>query len=177
MILRFLRLFPQFRALEAERDILASSRADHDRAVARALDLEARDDSRIQRIMALDSEKDEALRERDELRAALQQESTDKLILQDRLNAAEESVSRLWGMVQDSQNKAYEALKLQVNFATQQKFGITPYPEATHLPPSMEPDLDANMTIPRRMTPSEAVAAQTRRLREQIVERLTTKTA
>jgi hypothetical protein len=130
-VIRLLRLFPQFRALEADRDA---------------------------QVVAL--------------RESLQEENQRALLLQDRLDSAQESVARLWGMVDDAQKRAYRAMEMQVNFATQQRFGITPYPEAAQLPPSMEPDLDADHTVRRRMMPSEAIAAQTRRLRDQVVERL-----
>jgi hypothetical protein len=177
VLLRFLRILSAFRALEAERDTLASSKADYDRATARVLDLEARDDSRIQRIMALDSEKEEAIRERDELRATLQEQNTQCLLLQDRLDASQESVSRLWGMVDDAQKRAYRAMEMQVNFCSQQRFGMTPYPDASQLPPSLEPDLESDTVVPRRRMPSEMIADAKRNLVTELHQRLTKKPA
>lgn len=146
MILRFLRLFPQFRAIEERQH---------------------------NTLLDLSEARDEAARERDELRAALQEENTQKLILQDRLDAAQESVSRLWGMVDAAQQRAYRAMEMQVNYSTQQRFGVTPYPEASHLPPSLEPDLESDSIVRRRMAPSELIADQKRKLRNEIVDRLT----
>jgi hypothetical protein len=177
VILRFLRLFPQFRALEAERDSAESRLVAENRAVARVIELETRDESRLLQMAAARDERDEAIRERDELRAALQEENQRALLLQDRLDAMQETVSRLWGMTESAQNRAYRAMEMQVNYATQQKFGVTPYPDASHLPPSAEADLDSDHVVRRRMAPSELIANQTRKLRDDVLERLNKKTA
>ena len=136
MLLKLLRLFNQFRALEADRDVQVL-----------------------------------------ELREALQEESQRAMLLQDRLDAAQESVSRLWAMVDAAQNRAYRAMETQVNYATQMRFGVTPYPDASHLPPSLEPDLDADPIVSRRMVPSGMVADAKRRLIAELNSRLTKKPA
>jgi hypothetical protein len=167
---RFLRLFRQFRELKAD---LLDAEARVAECEASLRDRETHDDVRIQQISNMSNERDAVARERDEIRAALQETTTEKLILQDRLDAAQESVGRLWGMVDAAQNRAYRAMESQVNYATQQRFGITPYPEASHLPPSLEPDLESDSIVRRRMAPSELIADQKRKLRNEIVDRLT----
>lgn len=132
MILRLLRLFSAFRALEQDRDATVL-----------------------------------------ELRDALQEASTEKLLLQDRLQASEESVSKLWTMVDDAQKRAYRAMEMQINFAVQQRFGITPYPEATQLPESHGP---ANPDpVARWQTPSEKIAAARAKFQSEFLEEINTR--
>jgi phosphoserine phosphatase len=166
-LLRFLRLFHQFRALEAERDYAQSAQRGAQTCLQEMSDQAAACRAEMQALTA----------ERDELRAALQEQNTQCLLLQDRLDAAQESVSRLWGMVETAQNRAYRAMESQVNFSTQMKFGVTPYPEASHLPPSLEPDLDSDSVVPRRRMPSEMVADARRNLVTELHQRLTKKPA
>lgn len=121
MILRFLRLFSAFRALEQDRDATVAN-----------------------------------------LCESLQQMTTEKLLLQDRLDAVMEDRAKLWGMMERSIENERATLQMQVNFGTQQRFGITPFPEAVHLPPSAEPSAEKSAPFGRRMMPSEMVAQRTR---------------
>jgi hypothetical protein len=167
---RFLRLFPQFRAIEG---IAADREAALDRSRLREIDRVAECQKEFNERLSAQQKAMQFEHDLAQVRVALQETTTEKLILQDRLDAAQESVSRLWGMVDAAQNRAYRAMESQVNFSTQMKFGVTPYPEASHLPPSLEPDLESDSIVRRRMAPSELIANQKRKLRDDLVERLT----
>jgi hypothetical protein len=143
MISRLLHLFPQFRALEL-------------RAIANEADAEIRAG---------------LIAECEQLREALQQSTTEKLLLQDRLDAAQESVSQLWSMVAERQQRADRAMEMQVNFATQQRFGIVPYPEATQLPESAGP-MTGSHAVSRRQLPSEMMDSAKARFMPELIETL-----
>lgn len=127
MIARFLRLFKEFRDIEAYcgtcNDLAVKSGA-------------------------------EAI----QLREALQEQNTQNLLLQDRLDAAMDDRAKLWGMMERAIENERATLQMQCNFTVQQKFGITPFPDAPHLPPSAEPSAENAAPFARRMMPSELVA-------------------
>ena len=88
--------------------------------------------------------------------------TSDKLILQDRLDSIMNDRAELWRMMETAIANERATLQMQVNFATQQKFGVTPFPEATHLPPEVSTQRDMQ-PISRRMTPSEMIASGTQK--------------
>ena len=116
MILRFLRLFAAFRALEQDRDVTVAN-----------------------------------------LCETVQQLSTDKLLLQDRLDSVLNDRAKLWDMMQTAIENERATLQMQVNFATQQRFGVTPFPDAVKLPDSMEAS-EHSAPLGRRRMPSEDMA-------------------
>lgn len=92
------------------------------------------------------------------LRETVQEQSTQNLLLQDRLDSVMNDRAELWRMMESAINNERATLQMQVNFATQQKFGVTPFPEATHLPSSAEPSAENAGPFGRRMMPSEMIA-------------------
>lgn len=120
MILRFLRLFPAFRALEQDRDATLTA-----------------------------------------LRESLQEQNTQNLLLQDRLDFAMEDRGKLWDAMVSAQSAKDLSYQMQINFATQQKFGVTPFPEATHLPPSSAPSPENLTAFGGFQLPSARIAQRT----------------
>lgn len=100
----------------------------------------------------------------------IQSLTTDKLLLQDRLDAVMNDRSELWRMMETAINNERATLQMQVNFQTQQRFGVTPFPDAMHLPQEanahgpMEP-------LSRRQMPSEMIANGTARFIRQFQQR------
>ena len=131
MILRFLRLFPQFRALESDRD-------------ARLL----------------------------ELRETAQELQQQNLLLQDRLDMAMQDRTKLWDLMQKSIDEMRVAYQMHINAQWQKEGHGRPYPEAPGLPDYAVPKQVSDPVVPRRMLPSEAAAAMTRRFVEEYAERL-----
>lgn len=152
MLLRLLRLIPQFRTLEGVRDFLVASERG---ATARAAELEARDDSRIRRIAELTDELAE-------VRGALQQETQDRLVLQDRLNSAEEERQRLWDRLDVALAEERKSYQMAINQAWMREHGVAPHPEAPAPPKKQTIPQPDDTVIGRRPLPSEAIAARTR---------------
>lgn len=132
MILRFLRLFAAFRAIEQDRDATVI-----------------------------------------ELRDALQESNTQVLVLQDRLDSMASDRDKLWEMMATSIQNERETLRMQANIVTQQKFGVTPFPESTHLPESREPSVEDAAPFARRLMPSELVARRTTQFMKEYTRRHT----
>lgn len=100
----------------------------------------------------------------------IQSLNTEKLLLQDRLDAIMNDRSELWRMMETAINNERATLQMQVNFQTQQRFGVTPFPEATHLP--QESNAQGPMDpLPRRQMPSEMIANGTARFIRQFQDR------
>ncbi len=130
MVLRFLRLFQAFRALEGDRDVTVAS-----------------------------------------LCETVQQMTTEKLLLQDRLDSLMNDRAELWRMMEKAIENERATLQMQVNFSAQQKFGVIPFPEATHLPASMEAG-DARAPIPGYRTPSQRIQARTNKFAQSFAQKL-----
>ncbi len=100
----------------------------------------------------------------------LQSAISEKLILQDRLDAVMNDRSELWRMMETAINNERATLQMQVNFQTQQRFGVTPFPDATHLP--QESNAQGPIEpMPRRQMPSELIQNGTARFIRQFQER------
>jgi hypothetical protein len=91
--------------------------------------------------------------------ALIQSLTAEKLILQDRLDSVMHDRGELWRMMETAISNERATLQMQVNFATQQKFGVTPFPDAVQLPNVSEPNNFKPLT--RRQTPSEMIASGT----------------
>ncbi len=126
----FLRLFPQFRVLEQDRDATVAA-----------------------------------------LRETVQEQSTQNLLLQDRLDSVLNDRANLWDMMRTAIENERATLQMQVNFSAQQRFGVTPFPEAVHLPPTAEPSGEKSAPFGRRMMPSEMVGHRTAQFFKQYTER------
>lgn len=122
MILRLLRLFSAFRALEEDRDAtVAQLRAELSDAQDEARDLTAKLDDRTE----------------------------------------------LWRLVHESAAAEREAHRMVINYSVQQRFGITPYPDAQHLPESVGPETGAH--VPRRQLPSELMDAAKKQFMPELI--------
>lgn len=106
------------------------------------------------------------------LLASLRESETQRLLLQDRLDATLSDRAQMWELMREALNNERDALRQQVNYATQQRFGVTPYPEAQHLPDEILPDRENNTTVYRRPLPSEAIAAATEKFKRQLADKL-----
>lgn len=98
--------------------------------------------------------------EASKLREQVQLLSSEKLILQDRLDSVMNDRAELWRMMETAISNERATLQMQVNFATQQKFGITPFPDAVHLSPEASAPGQVS-PLSRRQMPSEMIAAGT----------------
>lgn len=86
--------------------------------------------------------------------------SAEKLILQDRLDSVMNDRAELWRMMETAISNERATLQMQINFQTQQKFGVTPFPDAVHLPADLNATGSAQ-PMPRRQMPSEMIASGT----------------
>jgi len=153
MLVRFLRFFALYRALEAE---LFSLR---EQAFDRA-ELQGVCDSLRTDVASLQN--------------ANQQLITEKLLLEDRLTAALDDKSNLWKMVGEALDNERSALRMQINHATQRLAGGIPYPDAHALPPNAVPPHQQPGPIGRsaRILPSELAARQSRQFVTEFVQSL-----
>lgn len=94
------------------------------------------------------------------LRETLQEQSTQNLLLQDRLDAVMNDRGELWRMMERSIENERATLQMQVNFSAQQRFGVTPFPDAVQLPASAEPSDARSAPFGHIMMPSQMVANQ-----------------
>ena len=90
----------------------------------------------------------------------IQSLSAEKLILQDRLDSVMNDRAELWRMMETAISNERATLQMQINFQTQQKFGVTPFPDAVHLEASQS-NHGPSDPLARRMMPSEMIAAGT----------------
>lgn len=96
-----------------------------------------------------------------ELRTAVQESTMQNLLLQDRLDSMASDRAKLWEMMETAIQNERSTLQMQVNFAVQQKHGLTPFPEAVHLPESQQPSPEDAAPFARRLMPSELIARRT----------------
>ncbi len=100
----------------------------------------------------------------------IQSLASEKMLLLDRVDALMNDRSELWRMMETAINNERATLQMQVNFQTQQRFGVTPFPEAMHLP--QEDGAQGHMEpLARRQMPSEMIANGTARFIRQFQER------
>lgn len=154
MIFRFLRLFPQFRALtesfnqagdqlEKRNDQLAEMREQRDEWQRNCISSEAN------------------LRA---VRSALDEMKAENLRLQDRLEASTEDRRRLWEMTTRALDSERQSLRMQVNREWKTTYGTTPFPEAPAPPDAAVRDHDATneplgrgYSLPSQRTAMKAV--------------------
>lgn len=105
------------------------------------------------------------------LRETVQEQSMQNLLLQDRLDAVMNDRGELWRMMERAIENERETLQMQVNFSAQQRFGVTPFPEAVHLPPTAEPSEARSAPFGRRLMPSELVAHRQQQFMKKFVDR------
>ena len=152
-MLWFLRLFSQFRELEALAEMQAARAEEFDREQGRA------------RTLATDNES---------LREANQQLTTEKLLLEDRLESSMQDRDRLWETMQESLRGERYAYQTMVNHATQKTGAGTPYPDAHSLPASEVRKIQTPGPIGRssRVLPSEMASRATKQFIHDYVERV-----
>lgn len=92
--------------------------------------------------------------------ATIQSLSSEKLILQDRLDSVMNDRAELWRMFESSISNERATYQMQINFQAQQKFGVTPFPDAVHLPAEASAPGQVS-PLSRRQMPSEMIAAGT----------------
>jgi hypothetical protein len=80
--------------------------------------------------------------------------------------------AELWEMLKQALANERATLQMQINFNTQQKYGITPFPDATHLPADLNADSSGHPPMHRRMMPSEMINSGTARFMREYQERL-----
>ena len=152
-MLWLLRLFPQFRELEA----LAAMQA------ARVEECEGQQQS-IETLTA----------ENESLRESNQQLSTEKLLLEDRLESSTQDRDRLWETMQESLRGERYAYQTMVNHAVQKTGAGTPYPDAHSLPASeiRKPQAPGPIGRSARVLPSEMANRASRQFIHDYVERV-----
>lgn len=96
-----------------------------------------------------------------QLRESLQDVTTEKLVLQDRLDSVMDDRAKLWDVMQKAIENERATLQMQVNFSAQQRFGVTPFPEAVHLQPTQEPNAEHLKPFGVFQTPSARIAQRT----------------
>jgi regulator of replication initiation timing len=155
-MLWFLRLFSRFRFLESA---LTQMQADY-QSMSGSHGAKARLEVELTKSCNIVSELRNDLRVAESANAALQQEN---LRLQDRLEAAAEDRKQLWDTMQQALANERASYQMQVNEEWQKRYGVTPYPEAPHIPTTMANSEDRTGTFGRRgrMLPSEMQAAAT----------------
>lgn len=141
MILWFLRLFPQFRDLEALVNMQAAG----------AEERHAEYDSLHEDIANLEGVKIQLIAE--------------KALLEDRLAGAIADKDRQWDAMQNAIDGERYALRTMVNHATQKAGGGTPYQDAHALPPSEVRKIQTSGPVGRRgrILPSELASKETNR--------------
>jgi hypothetical protein len=164
LLLRFLRLFPHFRELEALAEMRLRQTDETEQMCVRA---EAR-------IGELAAENCGLVDDLTACRLSHAELTTEKLLLQDRLDSAIADKDHLWAMVKESMNGERYALKSQVNHAIQRSSGGIPYPEAHSMPENAVPQVQEPGPVGRRARelPSQAVARHDRQMIEEMVGRM-----
>lgn len=143
-MLFLLRLFSQFRELEALCQMQATKAEEFDKMEARVSELITENESLNQDFHNLQDSNQELI--------------TEKLRLEDRLQSAIEDKQKLWDTMQEALREERFAYQTMVNHAVQQKgFGV-PYPEAHTLPADVvrKPQQPGPVGRSARMLPSEA---------------------
>lgn len=157
----FLRLFDEFRGLEAQ--------------VAELTGQCARQQAAYER---LQSECEKLLTKKQDLqtdltfsRAAHSEASTDKLLLQDRLEAALADKDHLWDVMKRSLESERNALRMQVNHAVQKAGGGIPYPDAHSLSAASVRPVQEPGAVGRkgRLLPSESLARHNQSFMQELV--------
>lgn len=94
------------------------------------------------------------------IRAAHQERVTDNLRLQDRTDAAEAERTRVWKLLEESLENERLAYRMQVNEDWQRRYGVTPHPDAPHIPATQEHHAEKVGAFGRqgRVLPSEYAA-------------------
>lgn len=146
MILWFLRLFPQFRNLEALALMQAES-AEESRSL-------------VEDLKNLEIAREELIRE--------------KVLLEDRLSSALADKDRLWDAMQRAMDGERFALRTMVNHAVAKTGGGTPYQDAHALPASEVRKIQTPGPVGRRgrTLPSELAAKESERFMHEWLEQI-----
>lgn len=160
MLLWFLRLFPQFKELEARAQALAARIEKSDSAIEAE---EEKTNAWRQKTRDAEVQTHSLSLDIDSLREANQELMHEKALLQDRLASAIDDKDRLWTLTQEALTSERGALRMQVNHAIQRSGGGIPYPDVHSLPQNSVPRPQEPGVIGRhaRRLPSEDIAIQT----------------
>ena len=97
-----------------------------------------------------------------DLESQASQMANEKLQLQDRVDAAESERSRVWAELQRALESERETHRMYRNQEWQTRYGVTPHPDAPHLPASMSRVQEGGPIAPRRVL-GGALQAQSQR--------------
>lgn len=153
-----LRLFPQYRELEALAEMQAARTEQYDQQQNRVHELIVQNEALSEDVK--------------QLQEANQQLSTDKLLLEDRLESITQDRAQLWETMQECLRGERYAYQTMVNHATQKTGAGTPYPDAHALPASEVRQIQKPGPIGRssRSLPSEGAARANREFIRNYVE-------
>ena len=156
----FLRLFPQFRELDALCQMQAVKAEEYDKMEAHVSELLVENESLQQDIRNLQDSNQDMI--------------TEKLRLEDRLQSAIEDKQKLWDTMQEALREERYAYQTMVNHSVQKQGFGTPYPEAHTLPVEAvrKPQAPGPIGRSARMLPSEAAFRQSMRFVKDYAERL-----
>jgi hypothetical protein len=169
-ILSFLRLFPQYQALETEIYEAQSRRAVEDSRFESARAMEAQAKRVLESANDRREENQRLQAELDQVRDAYTKQATQNTILEDRLDAALADKSRMWDLMSRSIEEMKISYQMHINVAWQKQSGGVPYPSAPHLPESAVPKEHSTEPAGRRELPSEAIARRTNAFLERVGE-------
>ena len=155
-----LRLFPQFRELDALVQMQAEKVQEFENLEAKTTDLVVENQSLTQDISNLQEANQELVNE--------------KLRLEDRLEAMTTDRDKLWDTMQDAIHGERYAYQTMVNHAVQKNGGGIPFPDSHSLPPAEVRKIQVPGPIGRaaRILPSELARRETNRFVSEFVERL-----
>lgn len=155
-----LRLFPQFRELDALVQMQAEKVQEFENLEAKTTDLVVENQSLTQDISNLQEANQELVNE--------------KLRLEDRLEAMTTDRDKLWDTMQDAIHGERYAYQTMVNHAVQKNGGGIPFPDSHSLPPAEVRKIQAPGPIGRaaRILPSELAARNTSQFVQGYVARM-----